>query len=80
MISLPNPNKTMTTLTEDQRFRLVDFLAGRYLDNMSLKDLERFFLDIQVDYLREYSDEELLSELEDYTSEEELAELMEVAE
>lgn len=80
MISLPNPNKTMTTLTEDQRFRLVDFLAGRYLDNMSLKDLERFFFDIQVDYLREYSDEELLSELEDYTSEEELAELMEVAE
>lgn len=76
MISLPNPSKTMATLTEDQRFRLVDFLAERYLTLQSRETLERFFFDAQVEYLREYSDEELLGELEDFTTEDELEDLI----
>ena len=40
---------------------------------MDMRDLERFFLDIQTDYLRDYSDEELIGEIEDVTSEEDFA-------
>jgi hypothetical protein len=43
---------------------------------MSGRDLERFFLDIQTEYLQDYTDTELISEIEDYTTNEEFEELI----
>lgn len=77
MISLKTPTKSPTfqSLTDEQRERLIEFIAERYLDGMSSRDLERFFLDIQTDYLGQYTDEELITEVEDMTTDEEYAEL-----
>jgi len=77
MIALPSPVKTMTaqSLTPEKREYLVEFLANRYLDNMSVRDLERFFLDVQLDYLSSYNDEELIGEIEDYSTSEEYQQL-----
>jgi hypothetical protein len=44
---------------------------------MSLRDLERVFLETQVDYLESYTDEELLAEIEDNFMEAEFASIME---
>jgi hypothetical protein len=63
-------------LSDSQRKALCEYIALRYLDSMDYKDLERFFLDIQLDYLKEYQDEELISEIEDMLDEEECAELL----
>jgi ATP-dependent RNA circularization protein (DNA/RNA ligase family) len=63
-------------LTDEQRDRLIDLVATRYLDGMDLRDLERFFFDIQRDYLREYTDEELLETVEDVTDEDEYNEVI----
>jgi len=62
MISLPNKTKVLASqpLAYDQRSRLIEMVVESYLDNMSGRDLERFFSDVQSDYLSEYSDEELL--------------------
>lgn len=79
MISLPNPTKTTMELSAGQRAYIAEMVAKAYLDAMSLKDLERFFYDIQLEYLQEYTDEELLNELEDYTSEEEFDEIVNFA-
>jgi hypothetical protein len=78
MISLPNMTKLQTSqsLTDEKREALIELLAQRYLDSMSLRDLERFFLDIQTEYLQEYTDAELIGEVEDYTTEEEFEELI----
>jgi hypothetical protein len=77
MISLPTPTKSpiSQSLTDEKREVLIELLAQRYLDSMSGRDLERFFLDIQAEYLREYTDAELIGEIEDYTTNEEFAEL-----
>ncbi len=63
-------------MSDSQRKALCEYIALRYLDSMDYKDLERFFLDIQLDYLKEYQDEELISEIEDMLDEEECAELL----
>jgi hypothetical protein len=78
MISLKTPTKSQTSqsLTDEQRDRLIDLVATRYLDGMDLRDLERFFFDIQRDYLREYTDEELLETVEDVTDEDEYNEVI----
>ncbi len=78
MISLPNPTQSPTSqsLTDEKRAALIDLLAQRYLDSMSGRDLERFFLDIQTEYLQDYTDTELISEIEDYTTNEEFEELI----
>jgi hypothetical protein len=78
MISLPTPTKSQTSqsLTDEQRDRLIDLVATRYLDGMDLRDLERFFYDIQRDYLQEYTDEELLETVEDVTDEDEYNEVI----
>ena len=75
MTSLPTVTKSQTSqsLTDTQRESLIEFLAKHWLDCMDMRDLERFFLDIQTDYLRDYSDEELIGEIEDVTSEEDFA-------
>jgi len=72
MIALPTPTKSQISqpLTADQRFSLQDFVAKYWLDNASLKDLERFFYETQIEYLSSYSDEELIGEIEDITSDE----------
>jgi hypothetical protein len=78
MISLKTPTKSLISqsLTDEKRAALIDLLAQRYLDSMSGRDLERFFLDIQAEYLQEYTDAELIGEVEDYTSDEEFEELL----
>jgi len=76
MISLPNITKPATTLTVEQRDYLVDLVAMRYLDSMDGRDLERFFFDIQAEYLKEYTDEELLGAVEDVTDEDEYNEVI----
>jgi myo-inositol catabolism protein IolC len=79
MISLKTPTKspTLAVLNPDQRFRLIEFIAERYLDNMDVDDLARFFIDAQREYLQEYDDEELVGALEDITHEDEYNEVME---
>jgi hypothetical protein len=78
MISLPNPTQSpiSQSLTDEQRERLIDLVATRYLDGMDGRDLERFFFDVQTEYLKEYTDQELLSEVEDITSEDEYNEVL----
>ena len=77
MISLPNKTKSpiSQSLTDEKRAALIELLAQRYLDGMSGRDLERFFLDLQTEYLQEYTDAELIGEIEDMTSDEEFEEL-----
>ena len=78
MISLPKPTQSLTSqsLTVDQRDYLIDLVATRYLDGMNVRDLERFFFDIQAEYLKEYTDEELLGAVEDVTDEDEYNEVI----
>jgi len=78
MISLPNPTQSLTSqsLTVEQRDYLIDLVAMRYLDSMDGRDLERFFFDIQAEYLKEYTDEELLGAVEDVTNEDEYNEVI----
>jgi hypothetical protein len=67
----------MTGLSPEKRSYLVEWLVERYLDGMSTRDLERFFADIQLDYIGSYTDEELIGEIEDNVTEEEYAQLFE---
>jgi hypothetical protein len=73
MISLPTPTKSpiRLSLTDDQREYISDLIATRYLDGMDNRDLERYFFDAQMEYLKEYTDNELLDALEDVTDEDE---------
>ena len=73
MISLRTP---VISLTEEQRERLESFVAEKYLDSMSNPDLERFFLEVQTQYLQDYNDAELLEEVENLVTEEELEEMI----
>lgn len=61
------------SLTDSQRASLQEFLAKFWLDNISLRDLEQFFYEAQLEYLQLYSDEELIGEVEDVTSEEDFS-------
>lgn len=72
MTSLQTPTKSQTSqpLTADQRSSLQEFLASYWTDNASVKDLERFYYETQIEYLSSYSDEELIGEIEDITSDE----------
>lgn len=72
MTSLQTATKSLTSqpLTDSQRASLQEFIANYWLDNASLKDLERFFYETQFEYLTSYSDEELVGEIEDITSDE----------
>jgi len=68
---------TLETLTDDQRVRLIEFIADRYLENIDGRDLAQFFFDSQCEYLKEYSDDELRGALEDITYETEYDEIIE---
>jgi hypothetical protein len=63
-------------LSPEQRKLAISFLAERFLDNMSLKDLECFFIETQEDYLADYTDQELVGTLEDYTTDDEFDSLL----
>ncbi len=77
MTSLKTPTKSQTLeLSTEQRERLIDLVAERYLENMDVRDLERFFLDVQTEYLSGYTDEELLSEVDDVTADFEYEEII----
>ena len=78
MTSLPTLTKSQTSqsLTAEQRDRLIDLVAERYLDSMDGRDLERFFYDIQTEYLKDYSDEELLGAVEDVFQNDNIEEIL----
>ena len=44
------------------RTEMIDQLAASYLEEMSLRDLERYYLDSQRDALASYDDAELAEE------------------
>jgi hypothetical protein len=67
----------ITPLTADQREDLKHQVAYRWLDQMSMKDLERVFVEMQVEHLDSCTDEELLAEIEDNFMEAEFASIME---
>ena len=77
--STPTLTKSLTlvSLNPDQRYQLIEFIADRYLDNMDVDDLARFFREVQREYLEEYNDEEIIGALEDVTHEDEYEEIME---
>ena len=79
MISLKTPTKSPTfpALNPDQRYRLIEFIADRYLDNMDVDFLARFFVEAQREYLQDYDDEELIGAMEDITDEDEFNEILE---
>jgi hypothetical protein len=70
-------SQTLAALSPDQRFRLIGLIAERYLDNMDVDDLARFFVEAQREYLQEYEDDELVGALEDITIEDEYNEILE---
>ena len=76
MISLKTPiaSPTSQSLTVEQRDSLAEYIALRYLDQMDGRDLERFFVETQTEFLREYTDTELIGELEDLMETEEFNE------
>ena len=80
MISLPTPTKSLTWLSEKQREVLSEFIALRYLDSMDMRDLERFFIDTQMEYLKDYTDVELIGEIEDLTDTAEFNEVLGIEE
>ncbi len=73
------PTAPLTSpLSLTQRETLAEFIALKYLDSMSLGDLERFFLDVQMEYLGDYTDEEMIAEIEDLADTEEFNAMLEV--
>ena len=63
-------------LSTEQRDRLIELVADRYLDRMDLRDLENFFLEQQADCLTDYTDQELLAEIEYLTSDSEYEKIL----
>ena len=51
------------------RDSLIDAYAQQILDNMDIKTMERMVYDTLVDNLNSYSDEELVTEVEEYNPE-----------
>lgn len=63
-------------LSIEQRERLIELAAERYLQQMDLRDLETFFLETQIEFLQDYADSELLETIEDLTSDFEYEEIV----
>ncbi len=78
MISMPNLTQSpiSQSLTDAQRENLIELVSERYLQSMDGRDLERFFLDIQGEYLAEYTDAELLEEVDNVLDNEEYQEVL----
>jgi hypothetical protein len=58
--------KEMMTIDRDS---LIDAYAQQILDNMDMKTMEQMVYDTLVDNLNSYSDEELITEVEEYNPE-----------
>ena len=56
----------MMTIDRDS---LIDAYAQQILDNMDMKTMEQMVYDTLVDNLNSYSDEELITEVEEYNPE-----------
>ena len=67
---------TTLGLSIEQRERLIELAAERYLEQMDLRDLETFFVETQIEFLQDYADAELLETIEDLTSDFEYEELI----
>jgi hypothetical protein len=78
MVSLPNLTQSLTSqsLTVELRYRLIQLVSERYLDSMDVDSLVLFFLEVQREYLQEYTDEELLSAVDDVTDSNEYEEIL----
>lgn len=72
MISLPTAPST-SLLTPTLRDAAINLILERHLEEMSTKDLERFFRDVYSDMLADYSDAKLTLKLEEVATPEELA-------
>lgn len=51
------------------RHALIDAYAQQILDNMDMKTMEQMVYDTLVDNLNSYSDDELITEVEEYNPE-----------
>jgi len=62
------------SLVSKQRAAVASLIAQRWLDSMDDSSLAQFFIDVQTEYLQEWSDPELVTELGDNFDEDELEE------
>ena len=70
-------SESVPSLSYTQREELSEALAYRQLEGMGRDDLERYFLENQIDcYDTHYADSELLAEMKDYYDEDEFSEIM----
>ena len=64
-------------LSRTQREELTEALAYRQLEGMDLDQLERYFLETQIEcYHSHYTETELLTEMKEYYDEDEFSEIM----
>ena len=64
-------------LSHTQRDELTHSLVYKELESIDLDQLERYFLENQIDcYDKHYSDSELLTEMKEYYDEDEFSEIM----
>lgn len=75
IISVPT-FEAMPELNFDQAEALRDILCQRYLEGMTTRDLERFYLDEQYERLMSYSDEDLLEEIRESLDQEAYEEVL----
>ena len=70
-------SESVPSLSNTQRYELTHSLAYRQLEGMDRDELERYFLENQIDcYDKHYSDAELLTEMQEYYDEDEFSEIM----
>ena len=70
-------SESVPSLNYTQRDELIHSLAYKELESMDRYELERYFLENQIDcYDKHYSDAELLAEVKDYYDEDEFSEIM----
>ena len=70
-------SESVPSLSYTQRDELTHNLAYKVLESMDRDQLERYFLESQIDcYDKHYSDAELLTEMKDYYDEDEFSEIM----
>ena len=70
-------SESVPSLSNTQRDELIHSLAYKELESMDRDDLERYFLENQIDcYDKHYTDAELLIEMREYCDEDEFSEIM----
>ena len=70
-------SESVPSLSYTQRDELIHSLAYKELESMDRDELERYFLENQIDcYDKHYTDAELLIEMREYCDEDEFSEIM----